>query len=134
MRVLTPGDAARVLVDAGRHTLTAGGQRTAALWRMARAAIGGLSWDVADQALSSISTGAAATVDLAAGACVPAVATANRTSNQLRNYDIRRQAHPRGLPWTIAVIGGCVSAGAFLRALAAAPRSPKSPGRCRVPP
>ena len=125
---------ARVLVDATRRRLavTAGGQRTAALWRMARAAIGRLSWGVADQALSSISTGAAATVGLAAGACVPAVAAVNSTSSQPRNYDIRRPAYALGLPWMIAVIGGC--AGVGLHALVAAPRSPESPGRCKVPP
>jgi hypothetical protein len=61
--------AARVLVDASRHRLTAGGQRAAALWRMARAAIDRLGWGVAGQALSSISAGAAATAGLAAAAC-----------------------------------------------------------------
>ena len=126
--------AARVLVDASRHRLTAGGQRTAALWRMARAAIDQLSWGVADQALSSISTGAAAIVGLAAAACVPAVATANSTLSQPRNYDIRRLTYPQGLSWTIAFIGECVSVSAGLHALVAAPRSPDSPGRCRVPP
>jgi len=39
-----------------------------------------------------------------------------------------------GLPSTIAVIGGCVSVGAGPHALVAAPRSPDSPGRCKVPP
>ena len=122
---------ARVLVDATRRRLavTAGGQRTAALWRMARAAIGRLSCGVADQALSSISTGAAATVGLAAGACVPAVAVINSTSSQPRNYDIRRSANALRLPWMIAAIGGCVGVG--LHALVAAP---ESPGRCKVPP
>ena len=125
---------ARVLVDATRRRLavTAGEQRTAALWRMARAAIGRLSRGVADQALSSTSTGAAATVGLAARACVPAVAAVNSTSSQPRNHGIRRQAHALGLPWMIAVIGGC--AGVGLHALVAAPRSPESPGRCKVPP
>ena len=119
---------ARVLVDATRRRLavTAGGQRTAALWRMARAAIGRLSWGVADQALSSIRTGAAATVGL------PAVAAVNSTSSQPRNYDIRRPAYALGPPWMIAVIGGC--AGVGLHALVAAPRSPESPGRGKVPP